>query len=472
MSARRRLSASGRVALAMTLALAIAIGVLTLIAYLATVRSLAAGTERTLQREAEAYSAAMRGAASDSALTEATRAYLEARTGAGATPVLTVLFGNGRVISNSALRLETASGNAAAREPTSAPAGFATFAFNNDRYRILSAPIVSSSGTRLGTFQAALSTQESKAIAARLAATLALTGMVVLAFGAVLSVWAARRSLTPLRRMAESASAVTHASPGTRIDYDGPPDELGTLADSLNSMLDRLEAAYAEQRHFIDDASHELRTPVAIVRGNVELLRSGRATGSEGEEALAMIEAEGRRMTRLLDELLALARLQGAQSRPFQPLEARTLLDELALRARPLGERRITIACARGWWVLGDPDLLEQALLNVVRNAVTHTHEGGSIVIACEADASCARISVTDDGPGIPPEELPRIFDRFYRAQGARDADTGGSGLGLAITQRLIELHGGTISASNAEPHGAVFTVELPRVEAPADSDA
>jgi two-component system OmpR family sensor kinase len=451
----------------MTLSLAIAIGALTLIAYVATVRSLSAGVERTLQREAEAYAAAMKGAASDSALTEATRAYLEARTGAGSTPVLIVLLGNGRVISNSALKLEAAAANGAAREPTTAPAGLATVAFRGERYRVLSAPIVSQTGARLGTFQAGLSTGESKAIATRLAATLGLAGIVVLALGAVLSVWVARQSLTPLRRMADSASAVTHATPGTRIDYDGPPDELGTLADALNSMLDRLEAAFAEQRHFIDDASHELRTPVAILRGNAELLRGGRLTDAEREESLSMIDAEGRRMTRLLDELLSLTRLRGARQRPFQPLDAHALVDEVALRARLLGDRHITVDCAHGGWVLGDPDLLEQALLNIVRNAVSHTREGGTIAIACRAGKSRVQISVTDDGPGIAPEDLSRVFDRFYRAQGTRDADTGGSGLGLAITQQLVEMHGGTVMAGNARGHGAVFTIELPAIATP-----
>jgi len=453
----------------MLLSLAVAIGSLTLIAYLAIDRSLSADLDRTLVREADAYSAAMQGAPTGQALADATRAYLEGRsdTGSGPTPVLSVVFSGGRVISNSSLELESGRGNAAAREPTSAPAGLALVLVGGEEYRVLSSPVVTSDGQRIGTFQAALGTRVSHEVATNVAATLGVTGLIVFVFGAALSLWAARQSLAPLRRMAESASEVTHASPGTRIDYDGPPDELGTLADALNSMLDRLEAAFAEQRHFVADASHELRTPLAIIRGNVELIRSGHATGTEAQESIAMIDAETRRMNRLVDDLLSLARLQGARERPFQELDVRTLLVETVARVQTLGERSVTLECPEAVWVCGDPDLLEQALANIARNAVAHTRPGGTIAFACRPDATRVRISVTDDGPGIPAEDLGRVFDRFYRGHGPRPVESGGSGLGLAITRRLIELHDGTISASNAEPHGAVFTIALPRARQP-----
>ena len=465
----RRLSASKRVALAMLLALAIAIGSLILIAVTAIDRSLAADLDRTLVREAQAYSAAMQGAPTDQALADATRTYLEARgdTGAGPTPVLSAVFADGRVISNSSLKLERARGNSAAREPTSSPAGIVYVQLDGEQYRVLSAPVVTSTGTRVGVFQTALATQEIHAVATNVAATLGITGLIVFAFGAALSLWAARRSLSPLRQMAESASAVTHASPGTRIDYEGPADELGTLADALDSMLDRLETAFAEQRRFVADASHELRTPLAIIRGNIELLRSGKATGPEAEEALAMLDEEARRMSRLVDELLALARLQGEQQRPFQPLDASTLVHEASARARALANREIVVSCVPDAWIMGDPDLLDQALLNIVRNAVAHTSDGGRIMVACSASDRRVRISVADDGPGIPPEDLPRVFDRFYRSRTPRSSETGGSGLGLAITSRLVELHSGVILVDNVQPHGAVFTIDLPRTPAP-----
>jgi signal transduction histidine kinase len=290
--------------------------------------------------------------------------------------------------------------------------------------------------------------------------------MIVILGGAFVSVWAARQSLRPLRQMAADAASVTHASPGRRIAYDGPADELGSLATSLNAMLARLERSYQDQRRFVADASHELRTPVAIVRGNVELLSRGSMCEADATESLNMIEAEALRMTRLLDELLSLARLEGA-TRHFQPLEARTLLDETAAAARALSERVVTVEGPSELWISGDPDLLKQALLNIVRNSIAHTQPGGHLHLECSAQGNRVFLSVTDDGLGIPPDDLERIFDRFFRTGGPRPEDSGGAGLGLAITSRLIDLHDGEIRAENVQPSGARFTIELPRIVAP-----
>ncbi len=468
-SSRRRISASGRVALAMLLALAIAIGALTLLAYVGVLRSLSTGVDQALVREADAYAAAMRGAPDDAALVDATRIYLGARTevGLGPSPILLVAFSRNRVISNSEIRLERATGNSEALEPTSAAASLRTVRYAGERYRLVSSPVMTSAGEQIALFQAALTTTEAERIAAQVAATLGVTGLVVLAFGAALSMWAARRSLAPLRAMALNAAAVTDASPGTRIEYDGPPDELGILADALNSMLERLETAISEQRRFVADASHELRTPVAIIRGNSELIRGGGMTPADTAEAVQIIDDETRRMGRLVDDLLSLARVQGERHRPFQPLSVSTLLLEAADRARNLGDREVAIDCSDDVWVSGDPDLLDQALLNITSNAYAHTSDGGSIRLGCSTVGGTVRITVTDDGEGIPAEDLERLFDRFYRGRGPRPVHSAGSGLGLAITRRLVEVHGGTVSASNAEPHGATFTIELPAIDKP-----
>ena len=374
-------------------------------------------------------------------------------------------FDSGRVISNSTVRLETAAGNRAITSPIPSPE-YEDLTLDGATFRTLSIPVVGSTGARLGTFQVALSAETPKKVAAGVAAALGAAGVVVLLLGALISVWAARGALAPLTRMAADATAISLASPGKRIAYSGPHDELGTLAEALNAMLVRLEHAYDDQRRFVADASHELRTPVAVVRGNIELLRSGHSTERDAEEALAMIEAEAVRMSRLLDELLSLARLEGA-SRPFQELEVRTLLEEAAARARTLGDRVITVEGPCRLWIQGDPDLLDQALVNVMRNAIAHTSDGGTIALTCAASSSVVSLIITDDGPGIPQADLGRIFDRFYRAQGRRPATSGGAGLGLAIAKRLVSIHGGVISAQNAEPTGARFIIELPRIAEP-----
>jgi signal transduction histidine kinase len=451
----------------MTTLLVVAVVSLCVLAYVITLRNLTTEVDRALAREASAYSAAVRSAPASEALITATRTYLQGRETAtsGMSPILLLSFENGRVISNSALRLETAPGNRPLVSPVNSPEYF-DVKLGETTYRTLAVPVTGDKGLRLGTFQVALSADTPKSVATGVAAALGAAGILVLLLGAIVSVWAARGALRPLTRMAADAASISLASPGKRIAYNGPEDELGTLASSLNAMLVRLEIAYDDQRRFVADASHELRTPVAIVRGNIELLRSGRSTERDSEEALAMIENEAIRMSRLLDELLSLARLEG-HSRPFQALEVRTLLEEAAARARTLGDRVITLDGPCGIWVEGDPDLLDQALVNIMRNAIAHTHDGGSITIGCTYTARTVRIAITDDGLGIPEADLGRIFDRFYRAQGKRADSGGGAGLGLAIAKRLVEIHSGIISAENAVPNGARFVIELPRIAEP-----
>jgi len=464
---RVRLSASARVLIAMTGMLATAIALLVLIAYVVTTRTLMSSLDETLLRESQAYSAAMQGAPEGDPLVTATRSYLGGRTGGetgGLSPILLVRFNGGRVISNSETRIENAAGSppTSTTEPT-----YVTVTLEGESYRVLATPLLAL-GEQVGLFEAALSMGPVQRTASGIASTLSAAGLLALAIMLPLAYLGTRRALSPLTRMAGDAAVISHLAPGRRIEYDGPRDELGSLAESLNGMLVRLENSFDDQRRFVADASHELRTPVAVIRGNIELLRSDTASGEEADESLLMIENEAVRMTRLLDEMLALARLEDPNRLQPQPLEAGTTVDEVVGRARLLGDRRIVREGDCGVWVEGDPDLLEQALMNLLKNAIAHTRAGGLIVVECVADATSARISVTDDGPGIPEADLGRVFDRFYRAQGGRRDDaTGGAGLGLAIVERLVELHGGTVSASNVEPHGARLTIELPRIAEP-----
>ncbi len=319
-------------------------------------------------------------------------------------------------------------------------------------------------------FQVAVTTSELDQIFADLALSLTLAGIAVILFAAAISARVARTSLRPLRAMAETASHVSHATLGERIEYAGPDDELEALAMAIDSMLDRLEASFAEQRRFVADASHELRTPVAVMRGNLDLLRTADLSAEDREESLRMLDDEVSRMQRLLGDLLSLASTSSPQRRPFQPLQAGLLLAETAARIRTLGERDFVVSCESELWVDGDPDLLEQALQNIARNAVEHTSEGDRVALRCRPQDAWVEIEISDSGPGIPADDLPRVFDRFYRSHGPRPEASGGSGLGLAIAKRLIALHGGTISVANAEGSGAVFTIRLPMIEPPADT--
>jgi signal transduction histidine kinase len=230
-------------------------------------------------------------------------------------------------------------------------------------------------------------------------------------------------------------------------------------------MLDRLEASFAEQRRFVADASHEMRTPITIVRGHLEVMRVAGALDPEQEETLDLAIDELHRMGNVLQDLLSLARIEGGAPPPFGALDLGEVVEEAVIRGQDLAPRRFSFNHAGPLPVWGNRDLLLQALLNLVSNAVGHTQDGGRISVNCRADAQKASVEVMDDGPGIPQDDLERVFDRFYRSVGRpRSAALGGTGLGLAIARRLVELHGGRLRVRNSPAGGAVFELELPLV--------
>lgn len=475
MSLPSRTSTSGRVALAVTTVLVTGVVVLSLVAYVGVSRRLSADMDRALAREAEAYAAAIGPDTNRRAqdLVSVSRAYLQARTGAEREhhPILLVRFASGRVLSNSSIPLESAPDNTRLISASTAGRRFSNVTLGDTSYRVAAVPVSDSAGNVLAVFEAALSVGPEQAIATQLAWTLAGAGAAVVLLGAALSAFVAQGSLRPLARAARTARTVTSSSLGERIDYNGPRDEVGEMVQALNGMLSRLETSFDEQRHFVADASHELRTPLAVVRGHLELIANASLSAEEREEATVVVFAELDRMSRLVDDLLALARLDAGQVRARQPLDAGTLLAEAAARCRTVCASHTMKTAIEPVWVDGDPDGLMQAVLNLLRNAESHTPQGGTITLTSRAEGDRAVLEVADSGPGIREADLTRIFDRFYRAQGKRRSETGGSGLGLAITRRLVELHGGTISAENRPEGGALFRIELPMVAPPVESE-
>ncbi|MDP2232632.1 MAG: HAMP domain-containing sensor histidine kinase [Actinomycetota bacterium] len=471
MSERRGLSAAARVAVAVLGVLALGVLLVSTIAYVMVRNATTADLDSSLLREAQAYGAAMAPATAldQRGLLEASRAYLAGRATAsgGLQPILLVRMRNGKVLSNSSVLLEDATENGRLLDPRTATKGFSDLPYGQTSYRVATVPVTDTTGTVLAVFQAAAPTAGLSSMNRDLVFALVIACFAAIGLGTGLSFGVAHRALRPLHEMAESASRVTHRSLTERIGYGGPADELGQLAESLDSMLDRLEASFGEQRRFVADASHELRTPLAVIRGNLDIIRQPWADDSEREESLRIIDDEVCRMQRLLDDMLALARSDSPARRPFQPLELSSLLAEAVTKARSLGPRRITVSCSTALWVIGDPDALEQALLNVLRNAVQHTGSGGEISVRCSAEHEHARIEIADDGPGLKPEDADRVFDRFYRASGPRPSDSGGSGLGLSITRRLLEQHSGSIEAIGDGKAGARFVIRVPLADSP-----
>lgn len=467
---RDRLTTSARVALTVTAILALGVSALSSISYVSVRQRLAADLDRQLLRETEAFASAVAAASQQEEfdLRTASRAYLESRSSAASTtrPILLVRLSNGRVVSNSSERLETVPDNLSAIDTRSANPGFVEFALGDESYRAAVVPVRDSGGAIIGVFEAALPLGPSRELSSQLLRVLAVASALVVLLGALLSAMAARGSLAPLRHAASTANRVTQERLAERIGYEGPPDEVGTLVAAVNAMLDRLEAAFREQRRFLADASHELRTPLAIVSGHIEIVTREDLSAEERAEELALVSDEVARMGRLVDDMLSLARLEAEASRPFQPLEVRTLLQEAAGRGRVLGDRAFSVDATSGLWILGEPDQLMQALLNLIKNAVAHTEHGSLITLSANATRDVVTLAVADHGKGIRPEDLDRVFDRFFRASGSRGAG-GGSGLGLAITKRLIEMHGGGVEAGNQAGGGAVFTITLPRAAEP-----
>jgi len=463
----RRLSASARVALAVTLVLALGSLLLTSVGYLLLSRRLAADLDRTLVQESSAFVAAQQAAPSRTIaeLEEATRAYLTGRMGGGtdSSAILLVRFTDGKVISNSVIPLEDAPENAFQLDATHPVRRFTTFTFQDEEYRTATIPVLDAGGQVVATFLAALPTGPTKGVAAALLRTLLVAGLLVTMVGASVSAWVARASLGPLHQVASTTRAITQSSLSQRVSYSGPKDDVGLMVAALNDMLDRLESAFSEQKHFTADASHELRTPLTIIRGHLEVMGMEGDLTPPQQESLVLVMDELERMSRLVEDLLALARLDAGATRPFVPLDLGDLAEEAVARARGLAPREFTLVRVTPTPVRGDRDMLLQALLNLLSNAVNATTTGGSIEVRCETEGEIARVQVRDDGPGIPHSDLPRVFDRFYRARSARGGrEGGGSGLGLTITARLALRHGGTLTAANHPAGGAVFTLQLP----------
>jgi signal transduction histidine kinase len=446
--------------------LAVGVALVAGVSYAAVTRDLEASIDRDLLEESRAYAAALAQDPPETVdeLIEASRRYMAARQpGSVLAPVLLVRLTDGTVISNADLPLEDvwAGGDAPA------VTGFTTVTHEELSYRISTALVRAGDGTLLGVFHAALALDAVYALRDALARSIATIGLSVAAIGGLLSYWVARAALAPLARVAATAGRITQSALTERVAYDGPNDEVGSVVRSLNAMLDRLETAFGEQRRFVADASHELRTPLAVVRGNLDTLCSEGSPAEDRSEAMDAVRGELARMERLVEDLLSLARLEsGTHRRPFQPLDVTVLLEEAAGRLRALGgERTVVIDAPERLWVNGDPDLLDAALGNLVRNAWHHTAPRGHITLSARPDDHSVVLSIADDGPGIPAADLKRVFDRFYRGGAPRDDGGGGSGLGRAIVQRLAEFHDGSVSASNPPEGGAVFTVTMPRIE-------
>jgi signal transduction histidine kinase len=300
-----------------------------------------------------------------------------------------------------------------------------------------------------------------------------LAGGIVLVFAIFAAYVLAARVSAPLRRMAGVAERIDGGDLSPRMQpAPATGSELSTLAETFNTMLDRLALAFDTQRQFVADASHELRTPLTVMRGQLDLLaRGARASVDAGGQSAEvqrverLLQAELARVSRLVDELLLLAQSERPDFLRPEAVDladlATNLWDGLSLTAA----RDFQIGTLAPVTIVADPDRLAQALRNLARNAITHTREPDGVVRIDVADLAGGhvRLSVSDDGPGVPREARERVFERFYRTDLGRTRADGGAGLGLAIVRAIVEAHQGTIVVGESELGGARFDIDLPR---------
>ena len=313
-------------------------------------------------------------------------------------------------------------------------------------------------------------------------------GLSVLAVALVATGYGVRLSLRPLRRVTSTAREVTaELSPeGAGLDRRVPvapsevDSEAGQMAESVNTLLGAVETQFAARvaseermRQFMADASHELRTPLTSIRGYAELARMRRANGTADVESdvdtLNRIESEGTRMSRLVDDLLLLARTDRGAAPQLEPVDTADLVStaiEGVQAAFP--QRRIEGAVDPEVPLYGDYDQLLRVVRNLVTNAAVHTAPGGPIRVSAYRDGADSVLRVDDAGPGLPPDEAAQVFDRFWRADKARTRVRGGSGLGMSIVRSIVEAHGGSVRFDSSVRSGSTVTVRLPSSPTPA----
>jgi two-component system, OmpR family, sensor kinase len=365
--------------------------------------------------------------------------------------------------------------NAVARTPGSA-LNLATLSDGDSQYRVVGRRVQARGSAYALIVLRSLHDQEDLLEGASYALLIAVPLALLLA--SIGGYFLARKSLAPVVRMSATAASIGAANLHERLPVANERDELGGLAQVINDLLARLDKSFEQQRRFMADASHELRTPIAIMRSEAEVVLSEpEASNAALRESIAIFRDETKRLTRIVEDLFMLARADAGQ---YQLTPKEFYLDELASEVTRavrtlLAERDLTLQlnAAEEMPFRGDENLLRRLLLNLVDNAIKYTPKGGVLTVSCRRDGKRYIITVNDTGPGIPTEAQPHIFERFYRADSARsrvDDDgaglTSGAGLGLSIARWIAEAHDGTLELIDSSDAGSVFQLVLPRERA------
>jgi two-component system, OmpR family, sensor kinase len=300
----------------------------------------------------------------------------------------------------------------------------------------------------------------------RFAWGLTAVGVSVLVLGLAGGGWIATRAIRPIEHISATAVKIAAGELSQRIDIADTDTELGRLAGVLNSTFTRLEAAFSQQGRFTSDAAHELRTPVSVILTQAQTALARERTASEFRKTVEACERAAQRMRRLIESLLELARLDAGQE-PMKRIrfDLSRIVRECVDLVQPIAdERGVKIHCdLRGLECDGDPDRIAQVITNLLTNAIQYNKEQGEVRLSAQIQNGTAVLTVADTGHGISADDLPHVFDRFYRADQARTSLSGRTGLGLAISKAIVAAHGGNIEVTSQPGAGTTFTVRLPR---------
>ncbi|NJC96288.1 MAG: hypothetical protein C3F07_07020 [Anaerolineales bacterium] len=338
--------------------------------------------------------------------------------------------------------------------------------FKGTLLRVVSVPL-DREGSRIAVMQVATPLDTVNAAREYLLFVLAVAWLYGVILAGFASWFTLGRTLEPLQSIVETAESINRADDlSRRIPLQGlEEDEIGSLVQTFNQTLERLEVLFTSQQRFLADVSHELRTPLTVIKGNVDLMRRMKQFD---DESLSSIDQEAGRLTRLVGGLLLLAQAEsGKLPLNFQPVELDLLITEVFSEMRIIAGSKVHVHLNEidQMRVSGDRDRLKQVLINLVANAIQYTPQGGDVFLSLARVGDQARIICRDTGPGIPAEDLPHIFERFYRAEKSRTRGKAtGFGLGLSITQWIVEHHGGRIEVDSKEGQGTTFAIWLPLI--------
>ncbi len=344
---------------------------------------------------------------------------------------------------------------------------FRDVALGETRLRVLTVPLEISQRI-VGSLQVGVHMDSVLSIQRALLLVLLAGTLLAASTAGLVGYFSMRQAFLPLGSVTQVALQITRADDlSRRIPYHGPlEDEVGQLVTAFNQTLGRLENLFHTQRRFLTDVGHELRTPLTVIKGNVGLMRRIK---DFDEEALSSIEEESDRMTRLVGDLLLLAQAEsGKIPMARQTVELDTLLldvmNQMSVLAR--GKQQLRLGSIDQVLVCGDSDRLKQVIVNLVNNAINYTPAGGEVTVGLGKSGLQARLTVSDTGAGIPAEDLPHIFERFYRSEKSRTRQKEkGFGLGLSIAYWIVRAHGGRIEVSSTVGKGTVFCVWLPLLQ-------